>query len=82
MSGQLRHEPLNRSPLGDVGQAHCPTSATAGWQQQMWHKKQEKEWEGHLSSLQQCICELLIKNQKLRESLASAAHHRNQGKSL
>jgi hypothetical protein len=42
------------------------------WQQQKWRQEQEKEWESHLTSLQQCICELLVKNQKLRDSLMSA----------
>jgi hypothetical protein len=42
------------------------------WQQQKWRQEQEKEWESHLTSLQQCICELLVKNQKLRDSLTSA----------
>lgn len=60
--------------------AHCDSGRMQGltgasvvaWQQQKWRQEQEKEWDSHLRSLQQCICELLIKNQKLRDSLTSA----------
>jgi hypothetical protein len=44
-------------------------ASIAGWRQQKWHQELEQEWEGRLSELQQCICELMIKNQQLRESL-------------
>ncbi len=72
MTAQLRQDPLTQSPAGDVGPAHGPTYASATrWRQQKWGQEQEKEWEGHLQSLQQCICELLIKNQQLRASLES-----------
>jgi hypothetical protein len=81
MTDQLRQEPLTQSSPANVDPAQGLTGA-AGWRQQMWHKKQEKEWEGNLRSLQQCICELLIKNQQLRESLASATNQRNQGRTL
>jgi hypothetical protein len=53
------------------------TSASgAGWQQLKWRQEQERVWEGHLRSLQQCIGELLIKNQRLRTPLSSTTNHR------
>jgi len=41
----------------------------------------EEEWQDRLRSLQQWICELLIKNQQLRMSLelATAAERRERG---
>jgi septal ring factor EnvC (AmiA/AmiB activator) len=41
-------------------------------------KELEQEWQDQLRVLQQWICELLIKNQQLREALASA--NRQQAK--
>jgi hypothetical protein len=53
-------------------------ASAAGWWQQQWHKEQEREWENRLSDLRQCICELLIKNQQLRDSLTSATCHQSK----
>lgn len=36
-------------------------------------REQEKHWSRNLQSLQECICELLIKNQELRMSLLQSA---------
>jgi hypothetical protein len=73
MAAQLRQDALTQSRRGDIELAqHLVSACAAAWQQQRWHQEQEKEWEGHLKSLQQCICELLIKNQNLRDSLMSA----------
>jgi hypothetical protein len=58
MGAQQRQYPLTQSPPGDIEPA----------------QSLEKEWEGHLRNLQQCICELLIKNQQLRVSLMSATN--------
>jgi hypothetical protein len=32
----------------------------------------EEAWQGHLATLQQCVCELLLKNQQLRMALIAA----------
>ena len=40
-----------------------------------------EEWRVRFRVLQQWVCELLIKNQQLRESLASATDRRNEGNS-
>jgi pimeloyl-ACP methyl ester carboxylesterase len=42
---------------------------------------QEEEWQGRLRALQGCICELLIKNEQLRELLASVTNQQHQGDS-
>ena len=47
-------------------------------QQEKWGLGQEIEWEARLSSMRQCICELLIKNQNLRELLESAMNRQRQ----
>jgi hypothetical protein len=82
MANRLPQDPLSQSSPADVEWAQGFSSAAAGWRQQVWHKKQEREWESHLRNLQQCIGELLIKNQQLRESLGSATKQRNQERSL
>jgi len=33
---------------------------------EQWERRIEEDWQGHLETLRQCICELLIKNQHLR----------------
>jgi hypothetical protein len=80
MAVQQRQDHSVQPSPGNLGsmQSLMTTSATA-WQLQKWRQDQEREWESHLRSLQQCICELLIKNQKLRDSLTSAKNrHREE----
>jgi len=36
---------------------------------EVWAQGIEQAWHGHLESLQQCLCELLLKNQQLRMAL-------------
>lgn len=80
MADQQRQNPMTQSPLGSVESVQSMRSeSAAGWQQQKWRQEQERAWEVHLRDLQQCICELLIKNQKLRDLLMSATNHQHQG---
>lgn len=37
-----------------------------------WTQRLEEAWQGHLNTLQQCVCELLHKNQQLRMALTAA----------
>jgi hypothetical protein len=37
-----------------------------------WKQRLEEDWQSHLETLQKYVCELLIKNQKLRTALSSA----------
>ena len=48
-----------------------------------WTQRIEEAWQGHLETLQQCLCELLLKNQQLRMALTAEngpeRKHRNAG---
>jgi len=44
------------------------TSGHEGWRQRL-----EEDWQSHLETLQRYVCELLIKNQRLRTELLSAS---------
>lgn len=37
-----------------------------------WMRSIEEAWQGHLETLQQQVCELLLKNQQLRMALITA----------
>lgn len=37
-----------------------------------WKQRLDQDWQSHLETLQKYVCELLIKNQKLRTALSSA----------
>ena len=47
----------------------------AGWQRLKWRQEQERVWEGHLRSLQQCIGELLITNREVTNRPSSTTNH-------
>jgi hypothetical protein len=81
MTVQQRRDHPTQPPRGELGRMQNLTTTSAClWQQQKWRQEQEREWEGHLRSLQQCVCELLIKNQKLRDSLMSAEGRQREWK--
>jgi len=37
-----------------------------------WTQRTAADWQHHLETLQQCVCELLLKNQQLRMALVAA----------
>ena len=37
-----------------------------------WTQGIEQAWQGHLDTLQECVCQLLVKNQQLRMALTTA----------
>lgn len=77
MTDRLRQESVTRSPLGDMESVQdLMRASSAGRVQQEFYR--EQEWKSRLSALQQCICELLIKNQQLRELLSLATNYRCQ----
>lgn len=39
---------------------------------EVWKQRLEEDWQDHLETLQRYVCELLIKNQKLRMALMVA----------
>jgi AraC-like DNA-binding protein len=74
MTEQPRHEPLTPSPAGDIELTRNLANEPVGiWQQYAEEQEGEREYEAHLRSLQQYICELLIRNQELRWSLELVA---------
>jgi hypothetical protein len=48
----------------NTGRAHIERHAHEEWAQRI-----EEAWQGHLETLQQYLCELLLKNQQLRMAL-------------
>ena len=44
------------------------------------NQEREEDWRRSLHSLQECICELLIRNQELRMSLLDSATNRKSAK--
>lgn len=79
MADQLWQDPLTQWSSDVMQPSQRLTGAcTSAWQRQKWHLEQERQWEGHLRDLQQCICELLIKNQQLRGSLMSPTNQRRE----
>jgi hypothetical protein len=54
------------------------TASVAGSEQEKPDHRLETEYDAHLRSLQQYICELLIKNQQLRLLLQSAGNHQKE----
>jgi hypothetical protein len=53
--------PFRRLASRPIAEPHCEESAPM-----------QEEWQNHLSTLRQLVCELLIKNQELRLALESA----------
>ena len=79
MTDQERQEPHTQSSSSGTEPVRSLASASAArWWQEHWNQEDEKEYEARLKNLQQWICELLIKNQKLRESLESATNRQCQ----
>lgn len=77
MNDRQFQEPLNESPPIEREPTQSLANASAeGCHQGNWGSTQDSEWKARLWNLQQCICELLIKNQQLRDSLACATNHR------
>jgi hypothetical protein len=78
-ANQRQDRPTQSAPRNIESAEHFTNASVAGWQQLKWRQEQEREWEGHLRSLQQCIGELLIKNQRLRTPIPSTTNHRYVG---
>jgi hypothetical protein len=75
MAAHQRQDRPAQSASGNIQPARGLTSA--GWQQLKWRQEQEREWEGNLRSLQQCIGELLITSRELGTPLPSTTNHRH-----
>ena len=75
MPAAQRHEPFVQSPAGaSITELRLADELSAGLRHALRGKAQkeerglEAEWQEKLRSLEQWICELLIKNQQLRMS--------------
>lgn len=71
MATRQRQEPVSQTPAdGSVlfEQSSQKASNEKGRHEQ-WERSIEEDWQRHLETLQQYICELLIKNQCLRMGL-------------
>jgi hypothetical protein len=75
MPAEQRHEPFVQSPAGaSITELRLADELSAGLRHALRGKAQkeerglEAEWQEKLRSLEQWICELLIKNQQLRMS--------------
>jgi hypothetical protein len=76
MPAEQRYEPFVQSPAGaSLTELRLTDELSAGLRHEQKDKVQkeertsEAEWQEKLRSLEQWICELLIKNQELRVSL-------------
>jgi hypothetical protein len=73
MAAQQRQEPFTQAPAGPIAPVQRLTGAPVeGLRHEQPGQGLEEEWQDRLRSLQQLICELLIKNQQLRMSLELA----------
>ena len=67
---QDSHAPLS----GRTASVKCQTDAAEPrMQYEEPSQEREEDWRRSLQSLQECICELLIRNQELRMSLLDSA---------
>jgi hypothetical protein len=82
MATQKRGEHFTQSTQansGVISPEHCAKRASAERHgHEEWKQRTETDWQRHLETLQQCVCELLLKNQQLRMSLM-AADERERG---
>jgi hypothetical protein len=73
MAAQQRREPFAQAPAFAFASVQRLTGAPdAGRLHEQPYQRLEEEWQDRLRSLQQWICELLLKNQQLRMLLESA----------
>ena len=73
MAVQQPREPFAHAPVFAFASVQRLTGAPdAGWPHEQPYQRREEEWQDRLRSLQQRICELLLKNQQLRMLLESA----------
>ena len=55
------------TPEQNTERAHIESRGHEEWAQRI-----EEAWQGHIETLQQYLCELLVKNQQLRMALMAA----------
>lgn len=78
MSTEQRHKPFGDATAGSIAPPQHPASRVIAGPHYEEPAREPAEWQDHLRSLQQWVCELLIKNQKLRLALESAMGRRRR----
>jgi hypothetical protein len=68
---QRQNVPVTSSPHSIPTAQHLMRSSGMEVKREQASGKGEEEWQERLRALQDCICELLVKNQQLRTTLAS-----------
>lgn len=72
MTSHQCQEPFAQLPAGTVAREQRSKSASTErqWSEQ-WRLRIEEDSQHRLEALQQCVCELLIRNQQLRMALSA-----------
>ena len=79
MATQLRREQFAQTHAGVTSARQTKEGALIEIRvHEEWKQRLEEDWQDHLETLQKYVCELLIKNQKLRMAL-SVAGERERG---
>ncbi len=79
MAAQMRQEHLAQANSGAIALEQSTERAlTERRGHEEWMQRVDEAWQGHLETLQQYVCELLLKNQQLRMAL-TAANEPGQG---
>ena len=72
MTAEQRHKPFGNAIAGSITPLQSLASRFIAPPQDEEPARGPEEWHDHLRSLQQWVCELLIKNQELRMALELA----------
>jgi CRISPR/Cas system CSM-associated protein Csm2 small subunit len=78
MTNQQRYRSITQSSSNDIEPAGNPFDSAGMCQQEKRNRMLENEYDDRLKSMQQFICELLIKNQQLRWLLNSSTNRQDQ----
>jgi len=73
MSTDQRQKPIGKANAGSITPGRRQSRYVDSESQRKELEAGQEEWQDRLRSLEQWICELLIKNQQLRTALESAA---------
>lgn len=69
---QKRQEHFARTNSGAIAQKQSTERAHIEMHgHEEWTQRIEEAWQGHIETLQQCVCELLHKNHQLRMALTA-----------
>ena len=68
MATHKHQAPASQSLVEIIGSStkRSKRASTKRFRNGKWERRIEKDWQEHLKTLRQCICEILIKNQHLR----------------